>query len=130
MLFMILPETAVLPVAGTAACLLLSALGSAFHSSPLFFSDYSLLTIRSAAVKLPAQAHMIPESLGLSSEPPDTAPGSAVFLSSDTEHLLFCMYNVIKMKDEEEVLEGHVVSAPGLQLSKCSLGRQSSSTDS
>lgn len=69
---MVLPETAVLPVAGTAACLLLSALGSAFHSSPLFFSDYSSLTIRSAAVKLPAQ---VPGSLGLSSEPPDYRTG-------------------------------------------------------
>ena len=44
--------------------------------------------------------------------------------------VLFCVYNVIKMKDEEEVLEGHAVSAPGLQLSKCILGRQSSGTDS
>ena len=72
---MVLPNMAVLTVAGTAACLLLSALGSAFHSSPLFFSDCSLLTIRSAAVKWPAQAHMIPKSLGLSSEPPGFSTG-------------------------------------------------------
>lgn len=88
---MILTETAGLPVAGTAARLLLSASGSAFHSSPLSFSDYSLLATRSAAAKLPAQAHMSPESLGLGSEPPDTAPGSAVFLSSDTASLVLCV---------------------------------------